>query len=199
MKRAVIILLAGLSLAACGEAPTGERKQTAVVTPATAAPTTTTTAAPTTTTTACVDTSAADRAALDRRIAAEQSAVDQMAAAGRDMESAIAQVQLVIDEAARKIAASNRYLADVQADYDHAQTAYDTLRLDSYKDKLDYQAGRLADAKDIVASWQDILVKAQGDLGRDKTTAAASAGRLKDAQALVAADRQAMAALTPSC
>lgn len=178
MKR-LFILAALVAGAGCGQtAQTTDQPSTTTSTAASiVVSTTATTAAPTTTTTACMpaDTNA------------QETYVDTTRAAIRQTEGAIAQIQLVIDNGTRDRAAALRYQATVQTDYDQAVAAFGILGIDSARDKMTREGNRLADAKDVVASWDSVLAKARGDLSRAQAQKADFEQKINKAVAEIAA------------
>ena len=189
----VAIALAGLLTAACGSSDTldltAEERTAALeakvaaleseaATSTTIEPTTTTTTTPPTTTiTACVPGDAT----------AQQRYVDTTEGSIRQVEGAIAQIQLVIDNGTRDRASALRYQESVQVDYDKAAAAFKALPLDTNRDRLTYQEDRLADAKDVVAKWDSLLAKARGDLTRAKAQKADFERKVRDMRAQIAA------------
>lgn len=183
MKRLIVLAALAIVGAGCGQASqnAGQLDTTTTTAAAPIIAPTTTTAAPTTTTTACVpvDTTA------------QQRYIDITEASIRQIEGAIAQIQLVIDDGTRDRASALRYQVTVQSDYDHAVAVFNALGLDSARDEMARQGNRLADAKDNVASWDAIIAKARGDLSRAKAQKADFERKVKDMRAQIAA--------APSC
>lgn len=157
----VFLLAAGVALAGCGSGgndltPLNNTPAAAVETTTTTGPPTTTTV-PATTTTACVP---ADTTA-------DQTYLDALQASIRQTEGAVAQIELVIGNSGRDLDSARRHRDSVQADYDEAVRAAEALGgWDTAMEEVAYQEGRLADANGSVASWEAIVAKAQGDLGR---------------------------------
>lgn len=129
---------------------------------------------------------------------AAQAELDSLITGRRAAESAVAQIQLTVDNTGRQVDIAKRYLAEVQADYNQAQAAFEILGTDTAKDKFDYQARRLADAKDVVASWEALRKTASGDLSRGKATLGDWDKRISEARQAVAADKAAENTLTCS-
>lgn len=185
--RVIALGIAGALGAGCGQATPPSSAvvdPTSTTTTTVASTTTSTTMAPTTTTTACQ---------VTVTVGAAEADLNSLIGGRRIAESAVAQIQLVADNAGRKIDSAKRYVAGVQADYNEAKNVYSLLGTDNAKADFDRQARRLADAKDIVASWEAIRTKALGDLSRGKAT-------LADWDKRIAAARRAVtAAKTTSC
>jgi len=184
-------LLAGLVTVGCSS---GQPAKTVVEAATTSSTTTTTNAAPTTTTTVCV----VDTATAANRLQTDQSRLDSLVSGRRSAESAVAQIQLVIDNATRSIESYRRTLAAAQAAYDQAAAAFGILGLDSAHDKMVAAADRLADWKGIVASWEALRTKALGDLSRGKATLGDWDKQISDARQAVATDKTAQTSLTCS-
>lgn len=178
--RALPIAALAILGVACGQANENagraDTTTTSVTAPIVTIPTTVTTSTPTTMT-ACVP---VDTTALQRYLDTTEASI-------RQTEGAIAQIQLVIDNGTRDRAGALRYQATVQTDYDNAVKTFGILGLDSARDKMTYQEGRLADAKDVVASWDSLLAKARGDLTRAQAQKADFERKVRDVTAQIAA------------
>lgn len=194
MKKSLgtLAVLAGLVTAGCSS---GQPVKTVVEAATTSSSTTTTTTmAPTTTTTVCV----IDTAAATRQLQSNQARLDYLIGGRRQAESAVAQIQLVIDNAGRSIDGYRRTVVTAQTTYDQAKAAADILGTDTANDKMAAAADNLADWKGIVASWDAVRTKALGDLARGKATLADWDKQINDARQAVATDRTASASLTCS-
>jgi len=198
MKKSLTILaLAGLVVAAgCSSSPTPVKTVAKIdVTSTTTAPTTTTTMASTTTTTVCV---VADAAGATDRLQSNQAQLDSLITGRRTAESAVAQIQLAIDNAGRSIEQYRRNQATAQTAYDQAAAAFDILGLDSAHDKMVAAADNLADWKGIVASWEAVRTKALGDLARGKATLADWDKEIAEGRRAIATNKAAQTTLTCS-
>lgn len=184
MKRLIILAALAIFGAGCGQASQNasqlDTTTTTAVPVAVTISTTVTTVEPTTTTTAC----------LPADTTAQQRYVDATEASIRQIEGAIAGIQLVIDDGTRDRASALRYQATVQTDYDQAVAAFNILGLDSARDKMTREANRLADAKDVVASWDSLLAKARGDLTRARAQKSDFEEKAREARAQIAAAGQ---------
>lgn len=145
-----------------------------------------------TTTTACPATTVA--AALQ----AAQAELNSLVGGRREAESAVAQIQLSIDNAGRSIDQYRRNQADAQKAYDQALAAFNILGLDSAHDKMTAAADNLADWKGIVASWEAVRTKARGDLTLGKATLGDWDKRIAETRQAVANTKAAQDALTCS-
>lgn len=131
---------------------------------------TTTTTGPEVTTTTMLAT-VVTTAAVDCRsvLRAAESYRDTLQSSIRQVEGAIAQIQLGIDNNGRSLDSARRWAASVQVDYDHAVRAAEAGGgADTLMEEAARQETRLADAKGIVASWEALIAKAHGDLSRAK-------------------------------
>ena len=191
---ATLAVLAGLVTAGCSSGQPAKTVVEAATTSSTTASTTATTTAPTTTTTICV----IDTATAASRLQADQARLDSLVTGRRAVESAVAQIQLIIDNAARSIDSYRRTQATAQTAYDQALAAFNILGTDTANDKMVAAAGRLADWKGIVASWEATRTKALGDLARGNATLADWDKQISAARQAVAADRAAPSTLTCS-
>lgn len=145
-----------------------------------------------TTTTTCQATAVA--AALQ----AAQSELDSLIGGRRQAESAVAQIQLTIDNAGRQIDQYRRNQADAQKIYDQAAATYADIKWDTYHDKMMVAADNLADWKGIVASWEAVRNKARGDLSLGKATLGDWDKRIAETQQAVTTTKAAQNALTCS-
>jgi len=157
--------------------------------------TTTTTLAPTTTTTVCV---VADAAGATARLQSNQAQLDSLVTGRRTAESAVAQIQLVVDNTGRSIEQYRRNQADAQKAYDQAAAAYADIKWDTYYDKMTAAADNLADWKGIVASWEATRTKALGDLSRGKATLADWDREIAEGRRAIATNKAAQTTLTCS-
>lgn len=185
------VALAGIVTAGCSSGPVPVKTVARVDTPSTVGTEPTTTTMAPTTTTVCA------AAAVD--LQGDQARLDSLVGGRRQAESAVAQIQLVVDNAGRSIESYRRTLAGAQHDYDLA-VAYAGLYpgLDSAEEKLAAAADNLADWKGIVASWEATRAKALGDLARGKATLADWDKQISQGRQAVAGDRAAQATLTCS-
>lgn len=157
-KLFVLSAVLGLSGIACANQPSQVEAQPVVEITST---TTATSPAPTSTTT-----TSTVPACVPSDTTAERTYLDTVEASISQTEGAIASIRLIIDDGTRDRAAAVRYQATVQTDYQRAFNAFTLAPLDRNKEELAYQEGRLASAKDRVASWDALLTKARGDLTR---------------------------------
>jgi hypothetical protein len=190
----VIVGLAGLT-AGCSSGGQPAKTVAQVEVPTTATSTTTTTMAPTTTTTVCV---VADAAGAASRLQSNQAQLDSLISGRRTAESAVAQIQLVVDNAGRSIEQHRRNQADAQKAYNEALAASNILGTDSSNDKLSAAADNLADWKGIVASWEATRTKALGDLARGKANLADWDKEIAEGRRAIATNRAAQTTLTCS-
>lgn len=145
-----------------------------------------------TTTTAC------QASAIAATLQAAQAEVDSLVGGRRQAQSAVAQIQLIVDNTGRQVDIAQRYLTQVQGDYDQAKKTYEVLRVARYRDSFVAAERRLADAKDVVASWRALRTKALGDLSLGKATLGDWDKRIAEAQQAVAAAKATQATLTCS-
>jgi len=199
MKKSLVVLavLAGLTAGCSKGQPAVKTVAKIETTTTTSSPTTTTSTtavASTTTTTVCV----VDTTTAAGQLQADQSRLDSLVTGRRNAESAVAQIQLIVDNAARSIDSVRRSQVTAQAAYDHAVAAFDILGLDSAHDKVVLAADNLADWNGILASWVATRTKALGDLARGKATLADWDKQISLARQAVATDRAAQSTLTCS-
>lgn len=197
MKRLIILFgFAGLLTAGCSsggdsltmtasERATAEAAQSAMrATSTTIETTTTTTPAPAIVTPVTVATTAP---CVPVDTTAQQRYVDSTETSIRQLEGAIAGIQLVIDNGTRDRDRALRHQATIQTDYNNAVKVFNLVGSDSARDKVTYQEGRLADAKDLVADWDSLLTKARGDLTRARAQKADYEKKARDMRAQIVA------------
>lgn len=190
---AAAVVLVGLIGAGCSASP--ETSKTVAVDE----PTTTTVEAPTTTTTVMLVTSTTTcRLVIPAgQLESDQATLDSLISGRREAESAVAQIQLIVDNAGRSIESYQRTLAGAQTTYNLAAEAA-VLGGDTAQKKKQAAADNLADWKGIVASWEATRTKALGDLARGKATLADWDKQISQSRQAVATDRAAQTTLTCS-
>lgn len=132
------------------------------------------------------------------KLEADQAQVDSLIGGRRTAESAVAQIQLTVDNDARQIAINQRYVDDQQAATNLALAAYTSLPTDTNHNKLLAAQHYLADAKDILAQWQAARTTALANLTRGKATLGDWDKQIGQAQQTVAADKAVQGTLTCS-